>query len=45
MVFRIVGGIALLLLGLNMLPQFGAIPSILVAILLCIAGLALLIGF
>jgi hypothetical protein len=44
MIYRIFGGIALLLLGLQMFPQFGAIPSILVAVLLCIAGVALLVG-
>lgn len=45
MAFRIIGGLALLLLGLHMMPQFSAIPSIVIAILLCVAGLALLIGF
>ena len=44
MAFRIFGGFALLLLGLHYFPQFSAIPGAVIGVLLCIAGVVLLIG-
>lgn len=44
MVFRITGGIGILLLGLSMAGAAGIVPEPLTGLLLAIAGLALLLG-
>lgn len=43
MVFRITGGIGLLLLGLQMVGV-AAIPSLIIGVLLLVAGIALIAG-